>query len=93
MADNLLHLPLKREFFEAIREGSKVEEYRLFNDYWKKRLEGREYSGIVLTLGYPPAGDDSRRLRRPWQAYTIKTITHPLFGAEPVRVFAIKVNA
>jgi hypothetical protein len=87
-----LVLPLKREYFEAIRDGSKPEEFRLCTEHWHKRLEGREYDRIVLTLGYPARNDHTRRLIRPWQGYTIKTITHPHFGPEPVRVYAINVQ-
>lgn len=92
MAD--LILPLKREYFEAIREGTKTEEYRLCTPYWQKRLASPFglYDRIVLTLGYPKRGDESRRIIRPWQGYTIKTITHPHFGSEPVTVYAINVK-
>lgn len=91
MAD--LILPLKREYFEAIRDGTKTEEYRLCTPYWKKRLASQfdGYERIVLTLGYPARDDHSRRLMRPWRGYTIKTITHPHFGPEPVQVYAIPV--
>jgi ASC-1-like (ASCH) protein len=33
-----LHLSLKREYFEAIRAGTKTEEYRLCTPYWQRRL-------------------------------------------------------
>lgn len=88
-----LVLPLKREYFEQIRAGTKPEEYRLDNPYWRKRLEGRHYDSIELRLGYPKAADAARRIRLPWRGYTMKTIQHPHFGLEPVRVFAIYVGA
>lgn len=93
-----LHLSLKREYFVAIRSGEKVEEFRLYNRYWRRRLTDLEdgspkhFDGIVLTLGYPKADNQFRRLERPWEGYVIKRITHPLFGPLPVKVFAIKVN-
>ena len=87
-----LHLSLKREYFEAIRDGRKLEEFRLCTPHWRKRLEGQHYDQIVLTLGYPARNDHARRLVRPWRGYTIKTITHPHFGREPVEVFAIDVE-
>lgn len=87
-----LNLPLKREYFEQIRAGTKTEEYRLVTPYWSKRLEGKHYDSIVLTLGYPAAADAARRLLRPWRGFAIKTIQHPHFGPEPVRVFAIEVG-
>ncbi|NML34884.1 ASCH domain-containing protein [Paraburkholderia antibiotica] len=90
MAD--LILPLKREYFEAIRRGEKVEEYRLYNAYWYRRLAMRDFDHIVLMLGYPKADDHERRIVRPWRGYVERTIQHPHFGPEPVRVFAINVR-
>lgn len=86
-----LHLALKGEYFDQIKAGTKKEEYRQFTPYWCRRLEGRAYSNIVLTKGYPSRNDHERRLVRPWRGYTIKTIAHPHFGPDPVQVYAIKV--
>lgn len=93
MGERILTLPLKREFFDAIKAGTKLEEYRLRNDYWMQRLENRTFDAIVLTLGYPAASDTDRRLRLPWRGYTVKTITHSFFGPKPVQVYAIDVAA
>lgn len=87
-----LVLPLKAEYFNAIKAGTKPEEFRLRNAYWRRRLEGREFDGIVLTLGYPKRGDTERRLVLPWRGLRVTTIQHPLFGAEPVEVYAINVS-
>lgn len=91
-----LILPLKAEYFDAIRDGTKTEEYRLANDYWSRRLFAgffrREFDGIVLTKGYPNRDDHSRRLELPWCGFIRKTITHPHFGPNPVEVFAIDVS-
>lgn len=87
-----LTLPLKAKYFNAIKSGEKVREFRLTTDYWRKRLEGREYDRIVLTLGYPKSDDHERRLERPWRGYEVTTITHEHFGDDPVEVFAIVVN-
>src|SRR5678816_46656 len=84
----VLRLSLKYEYFDAIKRGEKVEEYRLRTDYWRKRIEGREFSSIWLSLGYPKYNDPDRWLRRPWRGYTIKRIKHPHFGDKPVEVFA-----
>lgn len=86
-----LTLPLKAVFFNEIKSGIKTKEYRLVTPYWRKRLEGRVYDGIVLTLGYPSADDADRRLSRPWRGFTVETIQHDHFGPSPVRVFAIDV--
>lgn len=95
MAD--LVLPLKGEYFNAIKDGSKPEEYREANAYWTRRLidkagNPKTFDDVVLTLGYPGRDDDSRRLRRPWRGFVRKTITHPHFGGFPVEVFAIDVT-
>ena len=87
-----LTLPLKSIYFNQIKSGEKPEEYRLCTPYWARRLVGREYDQIVLTLGYPKAYDTERRLVRPWRGFTIKTLQHPHFGAKPVTVYAIDVR-
>jgi hypothetical protein len=89
----VITLALNGIYFDQIKVGTKTEEYRLVTPYWSKRLVGRRYGQIVLTRGYPPAGDHERRLTLPWRGYTVKTITHPHFGSEPVEVFAIDVGA
>lgn len=88
----VLRLALKGEYFDAIKRGEKGEEYRLRNQYWTKRIEGREFSAVWLSHGYPKHNDPIRWLRRPWKGYTVRTILHPHFGHKPVEVFAIKVN-
>lgn len=88
-----LVLPLKAEYFNAIKGGSKVEEFRLVTPFWKKRLEGKSFGRVVLTLGYPKRDDTERRLVRDWRGFTVRTITHPHFGPDPVRVYAINVSA
>lgn len=87
----ILHLPLKRVYFEQIQRGVKPLEFRLCTPHWEKRLQGRTYDGIVLTLGYPAAHDQSRRLYRQWRGATIQTIEHPHFGTLPMQVYAIDV--
>jgi len=86
-----LVLPLKAVYFHAIKAGTKTEEFRLRTPFWHKRLEGRTFDRIVLTLGYPSRDDAERRLVLPWRGVRETTITHPHFGAEPVEVYAIRV--
>lgn len=87
-----LVLPLKAVYFDQIAAGTKAEEYRLANAYWTRRLEGRTFDRIVLTKGYPPRDDASRRLVRAWRGFRRMTLTHEHFGADPVEVFAIDVT-
>ena len=88
----VLTLPIKSEYFNQIKSGEKLEEYRLYNDFWKKRIEGKPFESILITKGYPKKNDHERRLKRPWKGYEIKEIIHQHFGKDPVKVFAIKVN-
>ena len=48
----ILHLNLYRKYFDAIADGTKVFEYREKTDYWKRRLEDREYDIIKFRNGY-----------------------------------------
>lgn len=87
-----LQLAVKGEYFDQMKSGEKTEEYRLVNDYWKKRLINRKYERLIITKGYPRRDDSSRRIDVPYEGCAIKEITHPHFGEDPVVVFAIKVN-
>lgn len=87
-----LILPVKRIYFEQMRDGLKPEEFRLITPYWTKRLVGRTYDRVIVTLGYPKRGDPDRTLIRPWRGYRVTTITHPHFGDEPKQVYAINVQ-
>jgi len=87
-----LHLHLKGEYFDQIKAGAKLEEFRLRTPYWIKRIRSRTYSGIVIHRGYPAKDTFEFTILRPWRGFTEKTITHPHFGLAPVEVFAIIVN-
>lgn len=89
MAD--LHLNLKGEYFDAIKAGTKMHEFRLASK-WLHRLGGKSFDRIFIKRGYPKAGDADRIIERPWQGYELQTITHPHFGTTPVEVLAIRVN-
>jgi len=92
-----LFLNLKGEYFDQIKAGTKQVEYRLYNEYWKKRLlDGgrfKEWEKIVIRRGYPRADDHTKQIMRNWRGMSIETITHPHFGKDPVKVFAIRVNS
>jgi hypothetical protein len=88
----ILYLPLKTRWFNEIKAGTKLEEYRDRTPNWAKKIVGREYDLIVLTLGYPRRDDLERRIVLPWRGYTEKTIHHPHFGPDPIDVYAIDVS-
>jgi hypothetical protein len=89
VSQGALILNLKRIYFEQIRSGEKLREFRLRTPYWRKRLEGKSFSHVEICLGYPKATDRSRRLIFPWRGYEEISLVHPHFGEEPVEVFAI----
>ncbi|ECF7194099.1 ASCH domain-containing protein [Salmonella enterica subsp. enterica] len=94
-----LQLAVNGEYFDQMKRGEKVEEYRLVNPYWCRRLSNghnqqlpRRFDRLIITRGYPKRDDASKRIDVPYAGYEVKVITHPHFGPDPVKVFAIKVN-
>lgn len=92
MTKRILHLPLKKIYFDQIKSGEKLFEYRETTDYWKKRLLNRTYDEVHIKSGYPKANDSDRIIIRPWKGYEVKKIVHPHFDNNQVEVFAIIVN-
>jgi hypothetical protein len=48
----ILHLTLKKKWFDMIASGEKKEEYREMKPYWDKRLVGKRYDAIQFRNGY-----------------------------------------
>lgn len=48
----ILHLPLKKEWYEMIESGVKTEEYRVGKLYWCKRLVGKNFTHVKFSYGY-----------------------------------------
>ena len=42
---SILHIPIKREYFDAILSGEKTEEYRDFSPFWCSRLLNKNDAG------------------------------------------------
>lgn len=84
-----LILNVKDIYFQQAKAGLKTEEYRIDNDYWRKKLEGKSYDKIIYCSGYPKREDYERRIIYPYVGWSRKQITHPHFGDAPVNVFAI----
>lgn len=89
-APRTLILPLKRHWFEAIKAGTKPLEFRLYNDYWRRRLEGQHYDRVRFMLGYPKADQPDRILECDYHGYDITEVTSPEWNNIPQKVFAIK---
>lgn len=85
-----LHLHVKTCYFNAIKSGEKMHEYRLDNAYWSARLPGRVYDGIVLYNAYKPGPEN--RIEMPWKTPHLEWLQHPHFGPKPVTVYAIPMT-
>ena len=48
----VLHLVLKKKYFERIYNKTKKVEYRDLTPYWSKRLEGKDFTHIKFQLAY-----------------------------------------
>lgn len=48
----ILHLTLKKQWFDMIASGIKKEEYREIKPYWSTRLLNRDYDQINFRNGY-----------------------------------------
>ncbi|WGS55070.1 ASCH domain-containing protein (plasmid) [Paraburkholderia sp. D15] len=89
----VLTLRLKRVYFEDISCGNKPWEYRLATGYWRKRIEGRHFDYVLLTLGYPARSEQDLHMLKPWRGYIEQQLLHPHFGDDEVHVFAVNVTA
>lgn len=88
----ILHIPVKKMYFDQIKAGTKLFEFRLRNAYWQQRLQDKEFDEVHIKLGYPKRGDTDRILVFPWRGVEMQTILHPEFGPCAVDVYAIRVN-
>lgn len=48
----VLHLTLKKQWFDMILSGEKKEEYREIKDYWTNRLKDKDFDFISFRNGY-----------------------------------------
>ena len=60
-----LQIAVNGEYFDQMKRGEKLDEYRLFNEYWMKRLS-KLYDRLIITRGYPRKDDEDRRLVMPY---------------------------
>ena len=87
----ILTMPLKGVYFNQIKSGEKVREFRLVTPFWEKRLVAQDYEYVTVTLGYPRRDNTERRMTFKWSGYERQTITHEHFGPDAVEVFAIRL--
>lgn len=91
-AEKRLVLHVRKEYFDLIRLGDKRYEYRKYSPYWRKRLHDVSYDVVEICLGYPTAGDDSRRMLFRWKGWSKKVLLHKEFGPVPQQVYAIDLT-
>ena len=48
----ILHLTLKKKWFNLIASGKKTVEYREFKPYWEKRLVAKRFTEVHFRNGY-----------------------------------------
>ena len=70
----ILHLTIKKKWFDMIASGEKIEEYRTIKEYWTTRLVNREYDAVLFRNGYEK---DSPRLLIEYKGF------HEGFGMVP----------
>ncbi|WP_239056031.1 hypothetical protein [Fusobacterium sp. IOR10] len=88
-----LILNVRKEYFDEVKSGKKKYEYRLFNDYWKKKIWFVDWiDNVIIKLGYPKNIETEKIIKFKYQGYEIETIKHKEFGDKPVKVFAIKLE-
>lgn len=85
---SVLHLTLKKKWFDMIASGEKVEEYREIKPYWTKRLN-KDFELVQFRNGY---GHD-----KPMMVFVIEGIDigrgNPDHGADPDNdVYRIKLG-
>lgn len=68
----MLIFHLKKEWFEKVKSGEKTHEYRVYNDYWLKRIVRCLYldcpvyippGPICFALGYPKKEDKDKIIK------------------------------
>lgn len=70
-----LHLPLKKEWYEMIERGEKLEEYREIKPYWYKRFIGIDRSLFSFRYGYQESNVKGFTYVKFSYGYTRRTMT------------------
>lgn len=84
--EKILHIHVKKKYWQQAKDKVKNKEYRLIKPYWIKRLK-KDYDLIYYWLGYT-----SKKLIFRYNGYVRTAIKHEEFGDEPVNVFAIDLT-
>lgn len=85
----ILHLIIKKEYFDQILAGVKKKEYRLIKPFWTNKIVGREYDVILFQNGY---NADSPKMIVEYKGYQEEILKHEFFGESEVNVYAIMLG-
>ena len=82
---NILHLTIKKQWFDMILSGVKTEEYRDIKPYYNFRLIGKEYDTVVFRNGY---ASNAPQFTMELKSITLST-GKPEWGAEESKVYFV----
>jgi ASC-1-like (ASCH) protein len=88
----VLHLHVKKQYFDEVKSGKKRSEYRIVCDYWKKQIEGMQFDLIAYHFAYPKKDDLTATIYLKWNGYEKGYVRHPHFGRETKFVYIIDVS-
>jgi hypothetical protein len=86
----ILHLTLKKKWFDMIASGEKKEEYREIKPYWIKRLHfdlwnNRPFDAVYFRNGYAA---DARQMKLKCEGIEVRTGKEE-WGAEPGKEYYV----
>lgn len=99
LPDNCLLLSVTTGVFDEIHIGAKVQEYRQYNNFWKRRLIGKNFTHVAVVCGQNRAGKVQRTMVFEWCGYEVKTVRQGRGngaqggegGCKAVEVFAVNL--
>lgn len=84
----ILHLNLKKEYYDQIVAGIKTTEYRELKNYWTKRLVNKNYDLICFKNGY---SKNAPKFHIQYKGYTIEKRNFEITQKSTL-VYAIKLG-
>lgn len=84
-----LFLVLKKQYFDQIESGQKINEYRALTPFWAKRLCGKWFDKVIFQNGYSA---NAPRIEAEYCGFDLIRINHEFFGNFAQEVFDIKIK-
>ena len=82
--EKTVYLVVKREYFDAIANGSKTSEYRQASPHWIDRIDD-DVTDVVFQLGYGHNGQPPKRMRFKVKEVRIQDTLHDVEIPYPKR--------